>query len=158
MRSLIFPLLLLVGCSAPTHWTTDIMSTGTAAFDSKRLRYLSSQAHPPLQFEIVKIGGQMEAFLNLTHCHFSEKEVKIQFVTQDQTFEDQALAHEGGMRVHLSAETAQKVIQTLQEGQKVVILLDGFEETLDPEQFPSSFSEFAKDGTFFPNLFRGPIE
>ncbi len=149
--------LILTSCASTTHWSTDGIAAGDRAFDSKRIRYHSAQAHPPLQFEMVKMGSQIDAFVSLTHFRFTDDQVKIQFTTPSLTFEDQLLVHEGRMKAHLSPEATQKLIQALQAGEKVAILLDGFEETLDPAQFSGSFSEFAKDGTFFQNFFRGPI-
>ncbi len=59
------------------------------------------------------------------------------------------------MRIKLDQETTQKLIQALQEGLSVGILVDGFEEKLDPKDFPSSFSKFIEGG--FQNFLQGPL-
>lgn len=158
IRRFLILTLFVCGCTTTNNWSMDGIATGNSSFDSKRLRYHSTQAYPPLQFEIVRMGEQIEAFLSLTHFRLSEDNVKIIFTVEDQTFEDLVAVHEGRMRVRLSTEVTQKIIQALQDGKKVAILLDGFEETLDPTQFSSSFSKFANEGSFFQNLFKGPLE
>jgi hypothetical protein len=152
--------LILVGfawsCAAPQTWTLDTIATGNQAFDSSRLKFASTQAHPPVAFEMIKMGDQVEAFISLTRFRFtSPEQVKVLFTIGQETFEEALAVNEGAMRVRLLPETTGRVIQALQEGHKVAILIDGFEETLDPEQFSSSFAKFVGEGHFFQNLFTG---
>ena len=71
--------------------------------------------------------------------------------------EDCVSVNEGAMRVRLSLEITERLIQALQDGQEVSILIDGFEEKLDPTQFASSFAKFVGKGHFFQNFFKGPL-
>lgn len=142
--------LLLAGCAShPTSWMTDFIAAGDPAFDSSRLRYCSSQAHPPLNFEIVRVGDQIEAFLSLNRFRFSKNPVaKISLMMGGEIFETEAPIHEGRMKLRLPDATTQRIIEALQRREKVVIILDDFEETLDPEQFAGSFAKFSSSKLF----------
>lgn len=105
---------------------------------------------------MMKVGDQIEAFIHLTRFRFiSSEELKILFTISGETFEDSVPVNEGAMRVHLSRETTGRLIQALQEGKEVAILVGGFEETLDPNQFSGSFAKFLGEGNVFSNLFQG---
>lgn len=155
-RALLISLIVGISssCSGPNSWAINTIATGDKTFDSSRLRYFSPQAHPPLAFEMIRIGNEIEAFIHLTRFRFtSSEQVKVLITIAGETFEDALPVHEGAMRVRLSSETTQRLIQALQKGHEVAILIDGFEETLDPKQFSSSFAEFVGEGHFFQNLF-----
>ncbi len=147
---------IVYGCSTPHLWTLNTIATGDPAFDCSRLIYASKQAYPPMAFELVKMGDQVEGFIHLTRFRFtSQPQVKVLFTIAEESFENWVPVNEGAMRIRLIPETTQRLIQALQEGDKVAILIDGFEETLDPTQFSSSFAQFVGEGHFFQNLFTG---
>jgi hypothetical protein len=134
MKYISFTLLLLCGCSgAQGLWTIDSISTGEKAYDIARIRYAQDPLQP-LGFEITQVGDRTEAFLSLSRFRL-EGDATIFFTIGGQTFEELAPVHEGGMRLRLSTETTGRLIQALQDGQKVAIVLDDFEELLDPEGF-----------------------
>lgn len=156
INKLLFLMGIVCGCTSPHSWTLNTIATGDIAFDCSRLTHASAQAHPPIAFEMIKMGDQIEAFINLTRFRFTtQTQVKVLFTISGETFEDWVPVNEGAMRIRLLPETTQRLIQALQEGHKVVILIDGFEETLDPVQFSSSFAQFVGEGRFFDNLFKG---
>ena len=96
-----------------------------------------------MAFEMVKVGGVIEAFLSLHRFRFTSGEnAKIIFTLGEESFEAQVRVHEGGMRLRLSDETTERLIQALQEGVKVAILVEDFEEVLDPEHFSTTFAQF----------------
>lgn len=152
-------LAVLWGCSSqPTLWTVDTIAAGDRTFDSSRLRYIPPQSHAPLTFEMMKIGDQVDAYLSLNRFRFkSSEEIKVIFTIAGTSFEDQIPVHEGRMRLRLAPETTERLIKALQEGQKIAILLDDFEEILDPAQFSGTFAKFIGEGHFFQNFFKGPI-
>lgn len=145
---------IICACSAPSSWAVNAIESENEAFDFSRLRYLSTQAHPPVLFEMIKMGDRIESFISLTRFRFTSRDqIKILFTIGEESFEDSVPVLEGAMRVKLTLQTTEKLIQALQDGHKIVILVDGFEETLDPDRFPSSFSKFVKEGRFFQNIF-----
>lgn len=148
---------LLYGCSNTSPWHADSISAGDSRFNSARLRYVSSQPHPPLAFEILKIGDEIGAFLSLTKFRLSPGCATLILTIQGETHEEAIAPHEGLMRVRLSPHTTNLLIQALQSGNQVGILIDGFEENLDPAQFSHSFSQFLGGENFFQNLIVGPL-
>lgn len=133
----------------------DSIQTGTSSFDSARLRYISEEAHDPLRFEFLKVGQTVEAFLSLERFRFGEKEITVAFQMEEESFETRLLVHEGGMRIRLDPESTQIMIEALQKGKEVVILVDGFEKRVKADRFSPSFSQFLGEGYLFQNLFKG---
>jgi len=154
--------LLLTACSTPTLWKVDGITTGNPSFDSTRLRYATPQSHSPLTFEMLKIGNEIEAFLTLTRSRMTQEGdshcAKVIFTIGNESVEEMIPLHQGGMKLRLPRETTERLIQALQNGEKVNILLDSFEQTLEPEQFSRFFTQFLGGNSFFQNLFKGPIQ
>lgn len=107
---------------------------------------------------MLKIGDEIEAFLSLTKFRLSPDCSKIILTIQGESYEETIAPHEGLMRVRLSPGTTNLLIQALQRGDHVGILIDGFEENLDPDQFSRSFSKFLGKGRFFQNFLKGPLQ
>lgn len=145
-------LALLCGCAGqPRFWVVDSISADDPTFDFSRIRYVSKQAHAPFLFEIHKVSDRLESFLSLNRFRLKEsREIKVTFCFNGQEIFVQIPVHEGGMRLRLPEEITNVLIEALQDGHKIGILLDDFEETLDPSQFSDSFSEFKSvQGTNF---------
>lgn len=120
--------IIFTSCSAPSSWIVDSIAAG----DFSRLRFVSVQAHPPLIFEMVKYEEHIEAFLSLNRFRFTSNPVQVQFTINGKSFTEETPVHEGAMRIKLSEAAAERVIQALQNGLEVGILVDGFEEHLTP--------------------------
>lgn len=138
-RQLISIFFLLSACtSAPSSWVLHSIAEGDPPFS--RLRYLSSAAHPALSFELLKISDELTAFVHLTRFRFTDKQqVKISLTINGTAYEEQVAVHEGAMRLRLGVEMTKRLIQALQDGLEVGILVDGFEETLTPNPILSDF-------------------
>jgi hypothetical protein len=150
--------LIAASCSTSQLWVVQTIEAGNPLFTSSKLRFLSPQAHPSLSFEMVQTGGEIEAFIHLTRFRFhSSDPIKILFTIHGEEVEDWVSPNEGRMRARIPPEMTAKLIQALQDGDEVSILIDGFEETLDPNQFSSSFAKFLGKGHFLQNFFKGPI-
>lgn len=104
-----------------------------------------------------KFGDEIETFLSLTKFRLSPDCSTLIVTIQGVSYEEAITPHEGLMRVRLSPDTANLLIQALQRGEQVSILIDGFEETLDPDQFSRTFSKFVGSGHFFQNFLQGPL-
>ena len=154
------PLWIAVwGCvSTQTPWIVDTLPGDPDSFGSSRLRYLSAEAHCPLTFELLKIGDQVEAFVSSVRFRFRGSLAKVILTIDGQSFEDEIPIHEGRMRLRLPPRATQRVIEALQGGKKIGIVVDDFEETLDPAHFSSLFASFIGGGQFFESLFKGPVE
>ncbi len=143
--------------SSITPWQLDTIVSNEAQFDSARLRYVGNAAFPTLLFELMRINEQIDAFLSLTQFRLSSQCDHFTLKVGDTTSDEMISPHEGLMRVRLAMSTTEKIIQALQRGEKVSILIDGFEETLDPERFSISFTHFLRDEGMFSKLFKETV-
>ncbi len=131
---LIETLFLLTACNAPTSWVTSSIATGNTAFDSTRLQFISSEAHPPLTFEMIQFADHTEAYIYLNRFRFSSNPIPIQVTIEEEVYLEEVFIHEGAMRLKLSSELTKRIILALQDGKEVGILIDGFEEKLTPKE------------------------
>ena len=148
--------LFLSACSGPALWEVDSIMAGDLSFDSSKMTFCSPEAHPPLNFALIRFGNEIGAFLTLNRFHFTSDTARVILEIEDEIFEDLAAVYEGRMRLKLSSESTKKVIQSLQDGKEVVILVDGFREKLEPSQFSLRFGRFSQGGSFF-NFIKGPL-
>jgi hypothetical protein len=139
-------------------WRVEDISAGDHSFNISRLRFTSMKEQPSLLFEILKTGSETHAFINLIRFRFSEEIAKVTLKIEEQTFEENLPVLEGRMRLRLPKESTELITKALQAGKKVDILLDGFEETLDPEQFSDTFREFETERPFFQTLLKGSLK
>lgn len=136
-KALLF--LFLSSCTTAPSWQIDSIEASAEEFTSTRLRFLSNQAHSPLLFEIVSFPDQVSTFLQLSQFQFRKNPLLIQMTIEGKTFEEKVDVYRGKMRVRLSEGWTQKIIEALQEGHQVSILVDGFEEVLTPDHLVSTF-------------------
>ena len=152
----------------PSDWSYDAITTGSPLFDSARLTHSPLTGYPPWKIEILKSQEETEIFVSLVQYQLHPLaddpfKVKISLSIQDESnstvrsLEDTVPLFEGRMRLRFSNSLAQEFIQSLQEGKKVSILIDGLEETIEPDLFKKNFSKL--DGTSFNWLnIQNPLE
>lgn len=160
MRVLLTGCLLFfsTACTAPSLWRFESISASVPAFDSARLSYRSSPGDSPLYFEMIRIGQTIEAFLLLRQYSFSSQALLTRYTLGDVVVEETAPSFEGKMKLRISPEMTHRIIETLQGGQKVSILVDGFEETLFPDHFAKSYKQLEGETFFWQTLFKGPMQ
>lgn len=162
----LFFLFVLCSCANQNRWELDAIA-GNQTFDSSRIRYSNPQNPSPLAFELIRIGDRIEAFLNLSRYRLSPSpedpsSVKTILSIEGERYEESVPLLEGRMRIRLSNETAERIILALQDGKKVSILIDDFEETLEPNEFSRTYNKFLGNqllgnGFRLENLFKGPL-
>jgi hypothetical protein len=150
------------GCFYSNPWKCDEMATGSSLFSSSRLRYIPADNNSPLHFEMLRIGNQTEAFLSLSQFKLvSDSDlypsVMAHFKLEDEEFKEALPLLEGGMKLKIPPDTLERLTLALQEGKKVSILVGGFEEILDPDQFAKNFDRFRGQGSFIEHILRGPL-
>ena len=157
-----FLFLIAVSCTSSGPWELDAIAAGEKNFDSARLRY-QDPSLSPLRFEIGRTGDRLKAFLSLSRSKFNPSQEKNDFVKVIFTF-DQELKEEwiplsqGNMKLRLSPEITEAIIETLQKGEKVGILVDSFEWTLSSENFPKFYEKLVSSSIFFENPIKGPLQ
>lgn len=127
-----FLFFAFLGCSHSSSWVVNSITSGDLAFDFTRARFLSQTAHPILTFEIVRGKEESEAFISLNRFRFQKDPVLVELTIGDETFSEEIHVHEGLMRLKLPSELTNRLIQALQMGKEVAILVDGFTEKLTP--------------------------
>jgi len=152
-------LLLLAGCSNSSSWRYDAIPNGESAFESARLLYSSPASH--LKLELLKLQGTVRASLFLTLHRFTASpshSVQVTLSIDGKQFSEPIAYHEGRMRLSLSKQLTDILLFALQEGKPVAILVDGFRETISPEQFAPYYSKLLNSNTDWLKYIKGPIE
>lgn len=154
----LFFFFLFCGCSNTSCWQVDAIATGDPRFNSTRLRYISPEKSASLTFEMRKVGDEIGACLNLTKFPLSPDCVKLLLTINGESYDVPIVPHEGLMKVLLPPDVTNLIVQALRAGEKVGILIDDFEEKLEPEHFASAETKFLGKGFFFQDLFKGPLQ
>lgn len=132
---------------------------GGDSFQSTRLRYCNPERACPLLFEMLQLDGEVTAFLSLSRSHWTSSDfLPTTFCIHGQEFQENLPVLEGRMRLRLLPQATDRVISALQAGQEVVILADGFEERLRPEQFDTFFPSFVENGFSFSHFLKGSFQ
>ena len=163
IRSLPLWLPLLAGCAKPTLWEFDSIAAGDKSYDSARLLYQDPESGSHLRLEFLRIGTGVDLFLNLTQYTISPSPLDPSStlvplkIGEAPPIEERAHLLEGRMRLRFEPETASLITRALQEGKRVGILIDGFEETIEPERFGQFYEKLTGSASFFQNLIKGPM-
>ena len=150
--------------AAVSPWKLDSIAAGDKSFDSARLVYRNPAGNSPLRLEFLRIGTSIDLFLNLSQFTIAPSlldpaSASVRFAIEGEPpFEEPIPLLEGRMRLRFLPETASRVTRALQDGKKVGILVDGFEETIEPERFPKLYEKLAGGSTLLQNPFKGPME
>lgn len=148
-------------CSSPSHWQLDAITAGDKQFNAACLKYSTPSTISPLRFELARVGDHLEAYVNLVRYHFASSEnsfVKISFTFNEEQKEVSIPLLEGSMRLHLPFEITKQIIEALQKGEKVGILVDDFEQILLPELFSKLYEKLMGSTIFLQNPIKGPLQ
>ena len=156
----ILPLLLLFSsCTISSPWTFDTILTQNKAFDSTRIVYSSLDS--PLRLELIQFEEGTEAFLSLSKYRFHPTKhgyVDVLLEIDDEKIHELTPILGGNMRVRLSPEQTEKLIQSLRQDSKVVILIDGFENKITSgHYFVKLYEKMTNPDTGLFNFLKGPL-
>lgn len=137
-------ILLLSGCALNNSaWNLDRIASHDTSYSLSKLSFNKENSNSPLGFELTQMGDQVESFLTLSRFYFPDKKsTTISFHIENESFEEEAKIHKGRMKIKLSKETTTRLIQALQNGKKIVILLDSFEQVLEQGSFKRLYEQF----------------
>lgn len=140
--------IFLTGCAVDS-WKQDGIAAGGALFDSKRLCYSPLEGYPPWKIEFFRTGDEIEAFISLTQYEFRRVEggARVRLRVEREEREEIAGLFEGNMKVKLSEGFVKEMILALQEGKKVSILIDEWQETLPADSFKEKFTKLMDKGS-----------
>lgn len=151
----------LWSCSTSSHWQLDAIVAGDKQFNSARLKYTTPRTTSPLSFELARVGDHLEAYISLVRYHFVKAEdssIKISFTFNEEQKEERVPLLEGSMRLHLPFQITEQIIDALQKGEKVGILVDDFEQILLPELFSKLYEKLMGSTIFLQNPIKGPLQ
>lgn len=157
-RVLFYLPLIFVSCSEINQpWKFDAIATQNKVFDSSRITYFDP-INSPLHFEIIHSDTGLNAFISLTKYQFRTSEegyLHIDFEIDGMKYEDSLPLLEGGMRLCLSQDRTQALINSLCNGKKVTILVDGFEQSITPNQFKNLYAKMNRPNKSFHGFIKG---
>ncbi|MDP1608494.1 MAG: hypothetical protein Q8L98_04165 [Chlamydiales bacterium] len=156
LKKFFLALFCLTGCGAPEDfWVCDTIAVHQPAFTSKRLVHTSANGYPPWNIELLKIEGTTQMFISLTQGKFrpllnDSQHIHIALHIEDSKqgkvtiLEGLGSLFEGNMKISFPDSLSNDCILALQEGQKVSIVIDMLQETLEPNAFQKKISTFLK--------------
>lgn len=151
MRILCFFLLLsVVSCnSGPNRWKLTYLSASDVKFSSSKLYHQTSNQFHGLEFELLRLQDRLIAYLNVFSQTIpaASEPTSAKVTLRIDGKEHQGLARrlEGGQRLLLKEEMTDLIISSLRQGKAVEIILDGYEETITPEEFLPNFEKLIVD-------------
>lgn len=128
----------LGGCVGQKAWLLQSIPTQEKEFYLTKL-VTQDLDFSSLELELFSNLGKIEAILITKGLPLSSKTYKVCLTIDEKNCEDEALVFQGGMKLKLSEKMTQSIIESLLEGKKIDILLDGFSKTLSPDQFAENF-------------------
>ncbi len=150
----VITLFCLASCTTKTPWVYESLGAGASPFDSARLTF--SDAKSPLRFELVRLESGTEAFISLMRYQFPPSgPVRAAAAVLGEIREEDLPCLEGKMRLKLTESFAAWITDALQDGKEVVIMVDGFEQRLEPERFAMQYKKLTGRNTLIRNPFKG---
>jgi hypothetical protein len=155
----LFFVISTTSCTSHTPWHLDAISAGNEAFNMAKLKYVPDQGSSPLRFELVRGANGVEGFLTLSRHRFlpSTGTVEVFITTENTNIEESLFVLQGGMKLHLPHMMTQQIIEALQKGEKVDIIADDFEQTLQPMYFAKSYEKLTGSTIFLQSPIKGPL-
>lgn len=134
------------GCaSTETYWQYHEISTGQNEFDSAKICYASRDALGGMNLEFFQSNGKITGYLNsVARCFKTEGQLSAQIQYSSASEPIFLNVHEGRMRASLSQESTEKIVQLLQDGQSITIIVDSQSQDVAPGQFNLLFHQLTK--------------
>ena len=135
-------LVFLCGCSTETPWELSSLPAGEKKFDCARICYKSDNSLSGISLELYYAQGIVVGYLKSTLRRFDTEKAQIQLgSTTEEILLD---LHEGHMRAKIPDKVIEKVIQTLQDGQSVSIIIGSQTQIFRPDQFSKAYHQLTQ--------------
>lgn len=134
--------LLLWGCAQESSWAFQAIPTTDDFYFTKLISKDSDFSS--LELEFFSNTDKIDAFLSLKTGSISGSIKTLSIYTDDKKIDETAFVLKGGMKLKLSDQATQFIIESLLEGKKIDILLDGFSKRLEPDQFAKNYLKLEK--------------
>ncbi|MBS0627832.1 MAG: hypothetical protein JSS09_06435 [Verrucomicrobia bacterium] len=154
-------LLILAACTPKSHWNVSQIDGGSSQFRSSRLSYVISNASNSLQMEIIRREKALKGYLfvqgrTLLEHPETPKHSLIFVQIKEETNSYLVSRYEGGQRLLLPDDLLQKILKALKDETEVTLKVSGYQTTLTPAGFSSSYEKWQKN-THFPSFIKSPF-
>ncbi len=140
-------LLVLFSCTHSSNWQVEHLYSDCKEHCSNKLSYLAKDHVSGIDLEIICIGDNIKAYLNL-YPHTIKQSTVIALITKESTQQFDAYCLAGGQKILLSQECLSFFLHALENNQEVQIAIGGYQSIIEPAGFQENF----KKNQTFPKL------
>lgn len=133
-------LLALFGCSHSSNWQVEHLYSDCTEHCSNKLSYLSKDRMSGMDLEIICIGNNIKAYLNL-YPHTIKQPAVIALMTKASTQRFSAYCLAGGQKILLSQEALHFFLHALENNQEVQISIGGYQSLIEPAGFQENWKK-----------------
>ena len=146
-------LLFLVGCHHES-WHCSFIRNGNLQHDLAKLTYAPSSRRKGIEFEIVRNGKEIYAYINVKQykipCYHENPYQALITIKTDYDIDSFVVPLlEGGQRIHLTDCCLNYLLQALENHPSVTLSVGSFSETLNTKNFKYSYGKILKRSYYF---------
>lgn len=136
-------LSILLACSSHSPWQLDSLASGNKEFNTKKLEFKTTHRLDGINVEFLRVGEHLIGYLSTSGRQFQSNHAL--FEVGSEKIELELEVREGRMRAKLPQNLTLKMIEALQAGESVVMMVGGLEQHLSPEQFANFYNQLRKE-------------
>lgn len=136
-----FLLVLLAACSTKSDWSYQKMPASRESFASRKLTYTGKNRFHGLELELLHLKDKIYGYINIFSQKVPSHEglASIAIKIDEKTHEELVPLLKGEQRLLLSDKIIDLITGALLSGKSVKILLEGYEDELEPQDFHTQF-------------------
>ncbi len=142
----LFILSLLASCSHSDPWAFNRIDSGDPQFNSTKLTYYSQDPINGIDLEFTHTCDAIRTYLNVHSLPIppskeDPKATKGHLTIGSDSFSFLAYRHEGGQRLLLPPEIAERIIAGLRECKSIQIKVPGYSVAIEGKEFEKKFGQ-----------------
>lgn len=141
-------LLFFFSCNHSTNWQVEHIYSDCKEHCSNKLSYLSKDRISGVDLEIIYIGNNMKAYVNLYPHIIKKQSTMVELITKESTEQFTAYCLKGGQKILLPQEALCFFLDALENNQEVKIAIGGYYSLVEPLGFKENFKKLQN----FPKL------
>lgn len=137
---------LLTSCSHSDPWAFNRIDSGDPQFNSSKLTFYSKDPINGIDLEFVQTCDHLRTYLNVHSFPVpalkdDPKASKVHLLIGTDNFHFLASRHQGGQRLLLPPEMAERIIAGLREHQPIHIKVPGYSVAIEEGEFEKKFKQ-----------------
>lgn len=137
------------------------MHANSLDYCSTKLSQVAKDLTSEIDLELLNMNETIEMFLTVRSRPVpadleSPNEIRLKIECGDQIISTLALRHAGGQKFTVPPAEREFILECLQNQREVTLIIPGYQTTIDPTGFSSSYSHFARP-TYLRNPFHLPF-